>query len=79
MSFTKKPKSPLKTAKDIKEARRIMSMEKGGTEEMIRTQFKQLVHANHPDGQQSPEYGGQLTMERLVWAKKIMLAEIKNV
>lgn len=77
-TFTKAKVSPLKRQKDLKEARRILNIEKGAGEASIREQFKHLVRANHPDGKQADDYGGRLTMEKLIWAKNILISEVKN-
>lgn len=77
--FVKSKPSAASQERAKQKALQTLSLPRGASAEQIREQFKLLVHANHPDGQQAPDYGGQLTLEKLIWAKKILLEELKDV
>lgn len=78
MSFIPQEKSTLAIQREVQKATRILSTARKPNEEMIRSQFKLIAHANHPDGQQHPDYGGTYTLELLIWAKKILLEDLER-
>lgn len=79
MSFIPTPVSELGADREVQKAESILATGRQPTEEMIRSQFKLIAYANHPD------HGGcgtgTYTMEKLQWAKKTLLnyVEKKNV
>lgn len=76
--FIKSKPSEAQIEREEQKALRTLSLERGATKPQIREQFKLLVHANHPDGQQAPDYGGVLTMEKLIQAKNFLIKQEKE-
>lgn len=77
--FIKSKPSEAQREREAQKARRILNVSRHAEDAEIRDQFKLLLHANHPDGQQRSDYGGVLTIEDLRWAKDVLIKESKNV
>tara|TARA_R110000772_G_scaffold2839_1_gene10323 strand:- start:33122 stop:33367 length:246 start_codon:yes stop_codon:yes gene_type:complete len=76
MNFIPKPVSELGRDREVMKAEDILCTGRSPREDMVRSQFKLLVRANHPDcGTVKSEI---LTMDKLQWAKKILLKEVER-
>ncbi len=76
MSFKKQPMSELAIDREVQKAEDILCTGRKPSEATVREQFKHLVRANHPDcGTVKSEV---LTMEKLQWAKKILLNYLES-
>ncbi len=79
MAFTKGKKSEIAVERAVQKAVVILQTGKAPGAEAIRSQFKLIASANHPDGGGSVGAGEVThTMERLQWAKETLMKDLER-
>ncbi len=78
MSFTVNKMSDISKLRELQKAVKVFALSKRYTEEQVRSQFKALVQANHPDATDLPRAEGTYTLELLRKSKEVLLKNLEN-